>query len=386
MINQEEIIQYLKNPAIISDKLARDLKTELESTPYFQPYYYLLLRYYKDSNVWEYEKILKKSALYISDRRRLYHYLHYNILIDNEELIPGKEDVTEFGQIRETYEEVFSNKDKVVEVVLEVVPPVNEVIEDIQIRRDEKDTLSENIADIVQMQVSDNYVITEEKIIPEVSFELDPSIEIIKPISSELDSYSTTSFDENLLIVEDENPALSVAQENDEIEDIRKKPEITINPLVEEEKAKGVDLDMHQDQSDDPSLFESNKSYNGVNQDNDTMKDDGNFSFSSWFDHLEETPIDEASEIKNSELINKFLKEEPRIKPKPIQENEQTDISTSSVEEHEDFITDTLAKIYIKQGNYTKAISAYEKLSLKFPEKNSYFASQIEEIKKYINK
>ncbi|MGV8091538.1 MAG: hypothetical protein AB2L24_06680 [Mangrovibacterium sp.] len=50
-----------------------------------------------------------------------------------------------------------------------------------------------------------------------------------------------------------------------------------------------------------------------------------------------------------------------------------------------DFVTETLARIYAKQGLYQEAIQAYEKLSLKYPEKNTYFVSQIEEIKKLTN-
>jgi hypothetical protein len=49
-------------------------------------------------------------------------------------------------------------------------------------------------------------------------------------------------------------------------------------------------------------------------------------------------------------------------------------------------VTETLAKIYFNQGYYSKAIDIYEKLSLKFPEKNSYFASQIEKVKEHIKK
>ena len=52
-----------------------------------------------------------------------------------------------------------------------------------------------------------------------------------------------------------------------------------------------------------------------------------------------------------------------------------------SLAENEDFVTETLAKIYAQQGNFKRAISAYEKLSLKFPEKNDYFARLIQELK-----
>ena len=48
-------------------------------------------------------------------------------------------------------------------------------------------------------------------------------------------------------------------------------------------------------------------------------------------------------------------------------------------------VTETLAKVYIRQKHYKKAIQAYEILMLKYPEKSSFFASQISEIKKLAN-
>ena len=88
-----------------------------------------------------------------------------------------------------------------------------------------------------------------------------------------------------------------------------------------------------------------------------------------------------------SDLIDKFILANPRIEPrKEKSETPLVDISTPFVEEREGFVTETLARIYINQGYYSRAIDIYERLSLKFPEKSSYFASQIEKIKELLKK
>jgi hypothetical protein len=102
------------------------------------------------------------------------------------------------------------------------------------------------------------------------------------------------------------------------------------------------------------------------------------------------TPVnrgrEEQDKIKSqSELINKFILANPRIEP--VREKTDTpliDISEPFVEAKGGFVTETLARIYLNQHYYSRAIDIYEKLSLKFPEKSSYFAAQIEKIKTLI--
>jgi hypothetical protein len=104
-------------------------------------------------------------------------------------------------------------------------------------------------------------------------------------------------------------------------------------------------------------------------------------------DNISETDTTGSRKNLQAELIDKFITANPRIEPirdktsHPIE-----DLSKPHIEEKGSFITETLARIYINQGYYSKAIEIYEKLSLKFPEKSSYFAAQIEKVKEYIKK
>jgi len=88
-----------------------------------------------------------------------------------------------------------------------------------------------------------------------------------------------------------------------------------------------------------------------------------------------------------SELIDKFIIANPRIEPIKEKSNlPLEDISKPFVEQKDSFVTETLARIYVAQGYYSKAIDIYDRLSLKFPEKSSYFASQIEKVEERIKK
>ena len=86
-------------------------------------------------------------------------------------------------------------------------------------------------------------------------------------------------------------------------------------------------------------------------------------------------------------LIDRFLSAEPGpIKLEGQSDpNAKNDLVEKSESEHDEFITETLAMIYVGQKKYDKALDAFEKLSLKYPEKNIYFASRIEEIEKLKN-
>lgn len=102
---------------------------------------------------------------------------------------------------------------------------------------------------------------------------------------------------------------------------------------------------------------------------------------------MEETP-----KLRGHELIDGFIErseEETSIRLQPADENkaisEEEESETHHEEDEDDScFTETLAKIYVKQHRYSKALEIIKKLSLKYPKKNAYFADQIRFLEKLI--
>ncbi|WDF55949.1 hypothetical protein [Mucilaginibacter sp. KACC 22063] len=88
---------------------------------------------------------------------------------------------------------------------------------------------------------------------------------------------------------------------------------------------------------------------------------------------------------KEEQIINRFIKEEPQIKPPSSDKLDNENKARTSAEDRDELVTETLARIYIDQMLFHKAIATYKKLIVRFPEKSSYFASQIELLENKIN-
>ncbi|WP_339651061.1 hypothetical protein [uncultured Maribacter sp.] len=193
-------------------------------------------------------------------------------------------------------------------------------------------------------------------------------------------------------------------------------------PLPQEKKEEPAalivaseDKPLPQDENDaehilDPELFQSKKPE--VSKEEETL-DIGKplafnakekYSFSEWLNLassipkekiLEKTeekktvvknkrtisPKEEAIKKKKFDRIDRFIANNPKIVPTE-EKNTSIDISSSSKINKNELMTETLARVYLEQKQYKKAIQAFKILSLKYPEKSSFFADRIRAVEK----
>tara|TARA_A100001037_G_scaffold252018_1_gene235826 strand:+ start:265 stop:945 length:681 start_codon:yes stop_codon:yes gene_type:complete len=101
-------------------------------------------------------------------------------------------------------------------------------------------------------------------------------------------------------------------------------------------------------------------------------------SFAEWLSLTKVKKIDRTANQNQGDLIDTFIENEPRIsKPKKETFFSPAETAKESLLENDSIVTETLARVYLEQGHYDKAITSYEKLSLKFPQKSTLFANQI---------
>jgi len=114
-------------------------------------------------------------------------------------------------------------------------------------------------------------------------------------------------------------------------------------------------------------------------------------SFSEWLKLTKAKPIERKEEALKQvqtledkvNLIEQFVTKE-RSKTKKKEFFSPINQAKKSLEDQMTFVTETLARVYLEQEHYEKAKLAYQNLSLKYPEKSSFFASQIELIEKLL--
>lgn len=371
-MTKEQFNNLLRNPSTINLNLIKDLEEITDRFPYFQNAHLLLAKQYHGHENIRYESYLRKASAYSPDRTLLYNLIklepsdiiHMSVVTEQEiKKSESTEPSFEIDEIKEA-----SGAQHHLSIVEEVV------------QLDE-----ENIATKTATPIVKGGVIVDEQ---STNLSVDPK-EIIAQRLRELEQKKSEPIlpDESTFIKE---------------ESIATKSQPDIAPVIEEQPVEAPKIINLEDQSGIIKTPEKPTTFPAVDQ--PKQKASEFHSFSEWLQlksvpvvpesSLSSYPIENTetatdqpaikhvNEIKKveSQLIEKFIKTEPRIVPSRSEFYSPGNMARLSAKEHEDLISETLARIYAQQGNLRKAIETYRKLSLKIPEKSGYFAALIQEL------
>jgi len=418
-MNAQQFYQYIEHPEKLGIHEEVQLRGMLKEYPYFQSAHLLLTKCLKNMDNYTFEKQLKTAAIFASNRAVLY------------QLLKNKKDTkpSTFGTVSPL---IFATDQAAKPITSDAAEPAPAIVEKHKVEEEENEIANIPEEKVAPIKITHQPIL--EKIIENVEEEIAESASLedlekeIQLASIEASIFQTTKTEEPNIAV-----TLEKTVESDDEEDHLKKRREEIakqyqdflnkkNALqgssmrvepTEAKVEKPVIVESSITEESEPTKTEDVASTPETEVDFLPKPQGTEHSFSEWLKlntyqaglenkienisstdtaHIEENTIIESAPIIESkttinidEILDKFIEQNPTISRPKAEFFNPIKAAQKSLEENDDFITETLAKMHEKQGNYLKAISLYEKLSLKFPDKSEIFAARISDIKKNIN-
>ncbi|WP_459211554.1 hypothetical protein [Aquimarina rhabdastrellae] len=399
-MNINDLTYILQNPTLVKKEHADGLEQLIREFPYFQPSRALLLKHYKDQESFKYNLALKTTAAYTTDRSILFDFITSlsatPVTIENT----SKKDNLPSMPFDEAIKMKMEEAESVLSPSLFYVK--EEEITEKPIEETPQEKLSSQDA-ILSVNTTPN---SEETAIEKTSSEEDSLTTTTAIDTSIIDKGSSTTVDSSELkeentIAEEKSVKPTTTFKHSTIHDVLADKEKEVKRLEEK-------LEIHKPLSFNKSEVHSFKEWlrlttlkpieredeeiNTVTTvskvDEPTVQNTTSTPEASTEEVSETKPTKEISDKNTTEkkskfdIIDQFIASNPKIPPVAKRSGPTKNLASEHIIPTDSLMTETLAKVYLAQNNYKKAIQAYKILILKNPEKSGFFADQIRAINK----
>lgn len=369
-------LKYLEQfPNSCTERDIESLEALMLRFPFFSTPFVILAKVYHDQQNYKASEILKKASLRVFNRAELYNYIHSESTTTNmasEKEVPESNSILSEGKLESPELECDNSSSE----------------ERGEIIQSEEGKISLDVSEY-EGPLNDENDVEEQKVVSEKAAELNTTEDSI--IKETLQNIDFTTNKPSETIHENANVFLEIPEEN----------------KFEKEVLYGNNHAENQKEHTNLSPPENNEE---INKSTEVSNTPANF-----FDWINKMDSSEPEEIKTSihysvsteeeeiqlintlpsnksrgfslpaseaiDLIDEFIRKSPQISRPKKEFFKAEKVAQKSLELSNEIVTETLAAIYAKQGHWEQAISAYQKLSLKFPQKQTYFAAIIEELK-----
>lgn len=407
MISAEKIGELIKNPQLVQSVSVKDIDELREKFAYCSSLHLLYLKGLAINNDVHFEDELRYAAAHVMDRERMYYLIHSG---EESQIITEESSKSQIPNPKQENSITASseNKENIVEILKQVQNDTKKAEEKavVDLKKEDKPV----VIPISKVESTQKLTVkSDEKIIP--STEVKPAEKDSEPVEKSIENKSTEKTDK--LIEATILPTIVDALFEKELNSISENQTEKINPTSTDETLKQVQRDIPKSEEKKVVkpvvIIQKTETKKSPEIESKPTVDLSKLSFVEWLKYKQNHPtqsIEESvksdaktldkeeqvqkqfqqnTEIKSKsrvdDLLNKFIKEEPSISKPKSEFFSPTKTAKQSLEESPDLVTETLARIYVLQKNYAKAIQAYQQLILVYPEKKTFFVSQIEKIK-----
>lgn len=366
----QQFIDIIRKPASINSTQIAELEILVKEYPFFETAHLLYTKALHQSNSINYSKQLRKTAIVANSRVVLYE------LINKKEAVePINEELKKQGEVKEVSKQEITQVSEEQKTPLNPVTVTNSDIKVIYVNtvpsaktEDRVEEVNKESSVVTSSAVEKSLSSITEHIESKVDDLVNNELDIIKTIENETEAPEAESKENSFKKELELEISKGLVQSYIET-DVIKTPE-----LEKEEVKEPVSFtDWLNKVKKEAGTIQTETGPSVVKKEEETLKTEEKTT------QTEKKP----KEIEQKrQIIDKIIEADPgRIKLGTTKFFTPSTDAKQSLLENEHLVTETLAKIYALQGNISKAIRAYEILSLKFPQKSVYFASLIEKLK-----